>query len=359
MKIVILAGGTGSRLWPWSREKNPKQVLPILNQKTLLQQTYKRLLLGFDKKDILIATSKKYSLQIKKQLPDIPKQNFIIEPAKRDTSGAIGLAAAYVYNKNPKEILISVHADQWIGDDRKYLSALKNAANFISKNSNKSFLFGISPTYPETGYGYIQAGKKFVQLNSRIIYNVKSFLEKPNLKKAQNFLNGKNYFWNPGWFVWRVDHLFDLYKKYAPAHYRILYTIASATTKTNLKKQAKENFKKLSSHPIDTLILEKDKNSILMPLKIAWSDIGHWRSVKEMSKKDKQGNFVYGESVLHSSENNFLYSGNKKFIAALGVSDLVLVETDDAILLTNVENAQNIKSLINIIKNKKDLKKYL
>ena len=358
MKIVILAGGGGTRLWPWSRESEPKQILPILGRDTLLQQTYKRLRTAFSASDVLIVSGKKYAGPIKKQLPELPKSNLLLEPVKRDSAGAIGLALARLIVRSPHEVIVTVHSDHYVSDVKKYARLLKQAGQLAKQNPEQTILTGIKPSYPETGYGYIQLGKKFVQDNGGAVYRVKRFIEKPSLVRAQRLISGGRCFWNPGLFAWRADHLWNLYQTFLPNNFLALQTISKASAK-NLQAIIDEEFVKLNPISIDYGILEKTKSRLVLPSDLGWADIGHWRSVQEMSVRDKNGNAVNNESLLVDSANNLLLSKNKKFIAVLGVRDLVFVETDDVILIADKNRAQDVKQIVAHLRRKKDWQKYL
>ncbi|MDP1709809.1 MAG: sugar phosphate nucleotidyltransferase [Candidatus Komeilibacteria bacterium] len=358
MKIVILAGGGGTRLWPWSREDEPKQILPILGKDTLLQQTYKRLRLGFSSQDILIVTSRDYKDNILKQLPQLARTNLLLEPVRRDSAGAIGLAAARLWNKSPHEVLISVHADHYLSDAKEYVRTLKCAGRLAAQYPQQTILMGVKPAYPETGYGYIQVGTKFVQLNNRPVYRVRKFIEKPSVAHASRLIKNKNCFWNPGWFAWRVDHLRNLYKTYLPNNFLALEKISLASAK-NLQATINREFIKLNPISIDYAILEKNKDMLVLPSTVGWADIGHWRSVQEMSVRDQSGNVVNQESLLVESSNNLILTKSRKFIAALGVKDLVFVETPDVILIADKNRAQDVKSIVAHLRTKKDWQRYL
>lgn len=357
MKIIILAGGSGTRLWPWSRDNQPKQILPLLGKDTLLQQTYQRARLAFLPQDILVVTGKKYETTIKKQLPSLPKDNLLLEPVRRDSAGAIGLAAALISSVNEKEIIISVHADQWVSDNQAAVKIIKTAAKLISRSPFETVIVGVKPTYPETGYGYICLDKKVVQDNLGA-HLVKSFKEKPTLARAKKFLQSNNYLWNTGWFAWRADYLLSLYKKYLPENFAILNRLSQAPKK-ELQRVINKEFPKLKSIPIDKGIIEPTNHRWALELKTGWTDIGHWRSVYEMSAKDKNNNVAPTTSLLVDSRDNLFWVGSKKAIASLGVHDLILVETPDVILVADKSRVQDIKHLVAELKNSESLKKYL
>lgn len=354
MKIIILAGGTGTRLWPYSRERGPKQILPLLGKSSLLQQTYSRLLLGFSKEDILIVTGERWQGDILKQLPNWPRRNLLLEPARRDSGGAIGLALAYLSGRGAEdEVIISVHADHWLADGRAYVAALKKAARLAAR-ADATVVVGVKPTYPETGYGYIRAEKKVAQG----VWRAAKFIEKPPLAQARRLLAAGNYFWNVGWFAWRLSHLWNLYAEHLPANFSVLKKI-SAAAPGDWQKVVRSEFPKLQSVSIDIGLAEKTKQMLLLSTDISWSDIGHWRSVHEMSAKDKEGNTVSGTSLLLDSHDNLFVAPGKKLIAAFGVSGMILIDTPDAILVADKNRAQDIKKIVEQLKNKKSLNKYL
>jgi len=358
MKVVILAGGGGTRLWPLSRQSTPKQVLSILGKGSLLQQTYARLRIGFDKKDILISTGQEYERQVREHISGLPRNNIIVEPCARDSAGAIGLAASLVARDNPNEVLISVASDHWVDDGKKFVNLLKSAAQTARNNPDYTVLTGIKPLYPETGYGYIELDKKIVQEKEHSVYRVKRFIEKPKLLRARRFLEAKNFLWNPSWFAWRVDHLLSLFKEFLPKSYSVFSEITSASKK-DLDRKIEKMFPRVESVAIDYGILEKAKKLLVLKTDIAWSDIGHWRSVAEMSQKDESGNVVNSRSILLDCKNNLISSQSKKLIAAIGVEDVVVIETNDAILVASKERAHEVKQIVEIIKGDAALKKYL
>ncbi|MDP3994998.1 MAG: sugar phosphate nucleotidyltransferase [bacterium] len=357
MKVVILAGGAGTRLWPVSREQYPKQLQPLLGAGTLLQQTYKRVRAVAAARDILVATTAQHAAAVAAQLPELPRANVLAEPVRRDSAGAIGLACAYIYAQDPDEIIFSVHADAWVKSTLSFVAAARSIAPALAAYPDHTLLFGIPPSYPETGYGYIQLNKKRVHTERGAVCGVSRFVEKPDAARAKRFVRDKRYYWNPGWFAWRAETLMGLYKAHLPKHYAILTRIADAPAAKRLGVIKKE-FPLLPSVSIDHGILERTRKLIAIPTDIVWSDIGHWRSVSEMSRKDAAGNAVDAESVLLDCSDNFFTSQSKKLIAAIGVRNLVLVETEDVILLADKSRAQEVKILVQEL-SKRNKKKYV
>lgn len=358
MKIVILAGGSGTRLWPWSRERTPKQVLPFFGGATLLAQTYRRFRAIVKPNDIFVVAGRGHERAVRAELSGMPPGNLLLEPVRRDSAGAIGLAAAAVHAAHPNEVLMSFHSDAHIADEKKFASYVRRFERIARRFPHDTILAGITPSYPETGYGYIQVGKKVVQLEGSAVHLVKRFIEKPPLPRAKQFVRTKGYLWNPGWFAWNVGHLMSLYKKHMRKNYAVLKKISEAPPGA-FQKTVDREFEHLVRAPIEYAILEKTKRRLVVPARISWSDIGHWRSVAEMSDKDKAGNVVENPSVLIDSSNNFFVSTSGKCIASVGVRDTILIETDDVILLADKERAQDVKQLVEALGRNVRTKKYL
>lgn len=358
MKIVILAGGSGTRLWPWSRERAPKQVLPFFGGAPLLAQTYRRFRGLVKPADIFVVAGKGHAAAARAQLPGLPPSNLLLEPVRRDSAGAIGLAAARIYAQDPNEVVMSFHSDHWIGDEKKFTAYVKAFADVARRFPNDTILSGIRPAYPETGYGYIQVGTKIVQRKQYPVHLVKQFVEKPKLARAKQFVRRKDYLWNPGWFAWNVSHLMSLYKKHLRKNYAVLKKISEAP-QSRAQRVIDREFPKCASVSIDYGILEKTKRRLVVPAHFGWGDVGHWRAVSEVSKKDKAGNVVENPSVLLDSSNNLFVSASGKYIASIGVRNTILIETDDVILLADKERAQDVKQLVQLLGQNSRTKKYL
>ncbi|PIR96655.1 MAG: mannose-1-phosphate guanylyltransferase [Candidatus Doudnabacteria bacterium CG10_big_fil_rev_8_21_14_0_10_41_10] len=347
MKIVILAGGIGQRLWPLSRSYSPKQIKPFFGKYTLLQKTVNRLRKKFKASDIFIVTGKEYLKSIKKQLPELSVKNILVEPARKNTAAAIGLAAYTFARKNPKEIIISIASDHFIDPEDAFLKGLKEMEAVIKKNPRAVCLMGVKPTYPETGLGYIEVGPK----KTTKLFKIKRFVEKPGLKTAKRFVASNKYLWNPSYFAWRVDRVKELFKKFEPKTHALLEKTA---------KGDREAFKKISAPPIDYAIMEKLKEDFYALLAdFSWADIGHWASVKELQAKTSDDNVQLGLQSNLGTKGSLIYNYTDNVLTTVGVKDLIIVQTEDGTLICHKNRAQDVKKLVEQMRKKKKLRKFL
>jgi len=347
---VILSGGLGTRLWPASSKNNPKQFKALLGQKTLLQTTYDRVLSGFPAQQVFVVTTANFTQSVKEQIK-IESSNILIEPEPKGTALAIGLAALNILKLDKEAVIVTINSDQYIKEEQKYLEFIKSAGKVVEKNPGKMLLIGIKPSYPETGYGYIEFGQASEDPK---VFAVKSFKEKPNLETAKKYLAQGNYLWNPAFFVFKAKSLLDWYKEFTPDTYQILQAIAQDNSEANLAK----NYALAENISIDYALLEKMPNMLVMPADIHWADIGFWRSLRDIQLSDANDNVTNSQNILLDSKGNLLYSFNGKLVAALGIKDLILVETDKVIFLCPAQRSQEIKSILEKMKGT-DLEKYL
>jgi mannose-1-phosphate guanylyltransferase len=358
MFVVLMAGGTGTRFWPRSRKSYPKQLLNIIGSRSMLQLTYDRIKNLTSPDKILIITNEDQKPKIEEQLPEIPTDNIIPEPFGRNTAPCIGLAATIIKKvQDQNEVMVVLPADHLIGNTASFIKTIKAGVEYIK--SNKCLLtLGITPTYPETGYGYIQAGEKFSDSRGMDIYKVKTFAEKPNIETAQRFLKSGDFFWNSGMFIWRVDHILNEIDEHIPELSEDLKQIEDSFNKKNYNKILKDVYSRTKPISIDYGIMENAKNVCVIKSDFQWNDLGSWEAVYNISPKDKNGNVTDSkQSVIINAQNNYFYS-SKKLIAAVDVDNLVLVEMDDAILICKRDNSQNVKMIVDHLE-RKDLDEYL
>ena len=352
MKIIVLAGGVGRRLWPLSRELSPKQIKPFFGTKTLLQKTIERLLKAIAAGDIFIVTGKNFYRNVIGQLPRFPKKNILIEPARKSTAPAIGLAAYTIAQKNADEIIVSIPSDHYLEPEREFLQGLKDAEKIIRKIPSAVCLMGIKPTYPETGYGYIQLGAR-VKVASRVsVYKIKKFIEKPHLKKAKQFLASRRYLWNPSYFAMRAGRVKELLARFSPRTHRLLLKTLAGN---------RGAFQKIKAEAIDYAIMEKLKEDFyVLPRRFkVWADVGHWASVKEIQGKKSAENVSLGLQHNIDTTGSLIYNYTNNILTTIGVKDLVIVQTEDGTLICHKDRAQDVKKLVEQMKKEKRLRRFV
>jgi mannose-1-phosphate guanylyltransferase len=361
--ICLLAGGTGTRLWPRSRKKTPKQFAPILGRLTLFQQTVKRIRNLVPLSRVYVITNERYTKDIQRQIPLIPNKNIIAEPEKKNTAMAMGVAAAWIHKKDPKAVVINLAADHLIQKPKKYIKVLKGAAK-TAFTQDKLVAVGVVPTFPHTGLGYIHFGKKIPSTSSLPTYKMKGFTEKPNLPTAKRFLKTKQYLWNANNYVYTTKRIIEEFKIHAPDIYRHVYNVYKAVGTKQQNKVLKKEYRLVREDSIDYAISEKTKEMIVIPGDFGWRDIGDWKIIYDISKKDKNGNVVInhgsngGEQINLGAKNNLIHFDDQ-LIATVGVENLIIVDTGDALLICNKDKAQNVKELVKLLKEKKNLSKYV
>ena len=349
MKILILTGGTGKRLWPVSRKNRPKQFRPLIGRQTLLQATYGRISKGFKQADIYFSENVLQTKEVKKELGLKSNRNFIIEPIKKGTAAAIGLACIRF---KADDIIATVNADHYINDRQEFNRILKQAGEAVKKYPDHLLLVGINPVYPETGYGYIKLNGQAGKIGKDKIFKVESFKEKPDKKTAEKYLRSWAYLWNPAYFVFKAGTMLELFKKHLPAHYRILMRIK------NKPSLLSSEFKKLKKESIDYGIMEKAKKMLCLPAEFDWQDVGHWRTVHEILSGHSAKNVVQGKYLHLDGAGNLVYSYSDKLVATVGVKDSIIIDTKDALLVCPKERAQDVKKIVEELK-KRGMERYL
>lgn len=339
---ILMAGGIGSRFWPASKASNPKQFIDILGVgETLFQTTFKRLSKLIPAENIYVLTNKRYVDMIKEQVPQIKEEQIVPEPEMRNTAPSILLGALKIYNKNPKSLTVVAPSDHWIKEEDEFIDSIQEAFNNV-EDSNRLITLGIEPTSPNTGYGYIKYDKK----EKETLKKVAAFIEKPNKNKAEEFVEGGNYAWNAGIFIWSTRFIIENFKMHLPDMYRIF---EKGEEKWNTKEEEsflQENYARASNISIDYGIMEKSDSVYVIPVSFDWSDLGTWSSVKsELPSDEDENTAINCRLVSEDSENNIVSTNDKKIVVLKGLSDYIVVEDKDVLMIVPKSEEQEIKQI--------------
>lgn len=345
-----MAGGRGTRFWPLSRNTRPKQLLALVDETPLLRMTVDRISSMIPNERIVVVTAQSHANGVRELLPEFDTDNIIVEPQGKNTAPALSLAAAHLLSRDPDAIMAVLPSDHIIGAPEKLLAEIRSAAE-LANRKRMLVTFGIHPTRPETGFGYIEVGEKI----ERNIFSVRSFKEKPNRKKAKDYIDSGRYLWNSGMFVFRCDVLMEKISEHIPALYSAWKVYSDSAMGSGDLEKFYGEAKPIS---IDYGVMEKCHSSAaVVSASFVWNDVGSWQAMDDLLEPDEAGNRAgMGKLIVVGSTGNTVMS--KKLVALLGVEDLTIVETDDALLICKKERAQEIKSLVDEIE-RKGLKEYL
>ncbi len=342
---VIMAGGVGSRFWPRSKKKLPKQLLKIFGDRTMIQSTVDRLSGLVDNENIYVITNELQREEVLRQLDKIPVENIIDEPFGRNTAACIGLASVIINKKDPEAVTVVLPADHIIREKVKFIETIENAAQFAYQ-SKGLVTIGINPTRPETGYGYIQINDKEVAKN---IHKVYTFAEKPNYATALRFLESGDFLWNSGMFIWRVDAILDEIKNLMPDLYEGLIKIQSKISEPNFREELINVYGQLKKISIDYGIMEKSSKVFLTKGMFTWSDVGSWEEVYQLSEKNESGNALIGKVFTDMVADSYIYSPDK-MTAVIGLDNIIVINHEDTVLVCRRDKAQNVKEIVDFLK---------
>ena len=347
MYHVILAGGSGSRFWPKSRENTPKQLLKILGEETMIRLTYNRLREIAEADKIFVVASDNLSKLIHSDIPEIPKENFIIEPSGKNTAPAIGLAALHIFKRDSNAMMGVYPADHLIIGDSKFKNIIMNAQKMVEQKSCLISI-GIKPTYPATGYGYIQYDSN-KEMNVKSVYKVKTFAEKPEKETAEKFINSGEFLWNAGMFVWKAKIILLEMKTFMCELHDSLDSIYDALTTDQYDTVLDREWELVQPESIDYGILEKAKNVYTIKADFQWNDLGSWYALFNVLTKNNETNYHDGDVISVQSENNLIISPGR-LTAVVGVKDMAIINLDDATLIVPHDKSEGVKDVVKMLK---------
>jgi len=362
MKIVIRAGGVGTRLWPISRQDNPKQFQNIIGDKTMLRTTYERIAPALkDASDLFISVNERFKDRVLKEVPEIGLENTILETDTRNTGPAMCLEVCFLSKKcDRKEIIASLPSDDYISDAFAFRNLLVSSEKFLLNNPEYILTPAIRPDYPDTGYTYFKAGKNLQESGQETIYSVADTVEKPNYEYCGELLQTGIYYCHTGMYLWQLGHISDLFQKLQPSMYKICCQIVSIMLQDGDMKEAKELYSQLEKISVESAVTDKaEKIAMSVSNLIGWSDLGKWHIIKRILSKEKSENLVKGKVITQEASNNLIFTNkDKKIVVVNDINDLVIVDTEDALFISSLEKSAEIKTIIKKLR-EINLEKYL
>jgi mannose-1-phosphate guanylyltransferase len=358
MYVAILAGGSGTRLWPLSRSKRPKQLLSLVSDRSLIQETVDRVASLVPPSQTFIVTEQSHAEDIKEQLPELPRRNFVTEPCRRGTAPALALAALAIQAVAPDAVMASLHSDAMITNPEELVSALKLAEEFAASHDYLVTL-GVRPTFPATNFGYIEMAERLAGTGDEgSIHKAARFVEKPNAERAQQFLDGGKHLWNSGIFVWRVSLIMELFQQLMPGLYEHLMEIKPFIGTPDEARMVAEIYPRMEKETIDYGIMEKAPRVAVVPTNLHWNDVGSWSELMEVCPPNEGSNLVRGIHLGLDTKNSLVFATSRP-VVTIGLDDLVIVETEDVVLVSTRERAQEVKKIVEQLAGNEDLKHLL
>lgn len=338
---LIMAGGKGTRFWPLSTEKKPKQFLKLIGEKTMIQMTIDRVKPIIPIERIFVCTGEKYIALVKEQLPELPEKNIIVEPEGRNTAPCIALSALVIKRYYKDATMVVLPSDHLISNEDKFREILLDGQSYLKENDKSIITLGMTPNRAETGYGYIKFDEEKSLVNNSAVIRVEKFVEKPNKEKAEEYLADGSYLWNGGMFLWTVDNIINKVKEHIPNTYEALKGIEEVDEE-KLQEFINNNYKNTDSISVDYAILENADEIRVIPSDIGWDDIGTWRSVERYREKDKNNNIINENVRVIESKSNMAINKEKK-VVMIGVEEIMTVETEDTIFIVKKDYMDNLR----------------
>jgi len=357
LHAVIMAGGSGTRFWPQSRKKTPKQLLSLAGRRTMIQQTLDRCAAWVAPENSWVVTNAVQAEAVREQLPSLPVSNVLVEPAARNTAACIGLAAFEILRRDPEGVMFVLPADHVIRTDEAFGRAAQRAVSIVQASPDSLVLFGVVPTFPATGYGYIERESRLDE-GSPPLFRVRNFREKPQQSVAEQYLRDGRYFWNCGIFCWKAATIVQLLKQYEPELHAGLQEIDSASGSAAYPQVLEQKFPLLKSISIDYAVLERAENVCVLEAPFQWDDVGSWLSLPRLNGCDAQGNTTDGLFAGVDTQGCIIRTSDDHLVATLGLRNLIVVHTPDATLVADASQSERIKQLLDLL-TERQLQQYM
>ncbi len=356
---LIMAGGIGTRLWPASRRDRPKQTLKLVGHRTMFEHAIDRIAPVFQPDHIFVVAGSEHVADLSDQAPELPAENLIVEPVGRGTAPAIGLGAIHLRRRDPDAVMAVLTADHFIANIDRFQRVLEAAAE--AAREGHLVTLGIEPSSPSTGYGYIQQGEKLEQLDGFDIFRVARFTEKPDEQTARQMVESGDYTWNSGMFIWTVDRIMEEFQRQMSGFYVKLAEVEGILGTHGYRPTLERVWPTVDKESIDYGVMEGAEDVAVIPVDIGWSDVGSWGSLADLlgriGKQDSGGNVVVGKHIGIDTENSLIF-GNQRLIATIGLGNMVIVDTDDAVLICPIDREQEVRDLVRRLEREK-MKPYL
>lgn len=348
MYVVVLAGGSGTRLWPRSRSETPKHLLNLLRTDvSMLQETVGRMLPVVAPEDVYVVTNARHVDAVREQLPEVPPENVLAEPIGRNSGPAVGYAAAHIHKRDPQGVMLVLPADHVILREEDFRAVARTGARVAERGHLVTL--GITPTTPDTGYGYMETGEEIQTIDGYAVRAVVRFTEKPDVETATRYVESGRYVWNSGMFMWQASTILDEMRQYMPGLFAALTALDPVLGTSAEAAEIGRVWPDLEDRSIDHGVLEQSHKVVTLPVDIGWSDVGDWAALAEFSPQDEDGNSLLGDAMAFGCRDSFVYSAGR-LITAIGLEDMIVVDTGDAVLVCPKSRAQEVRKVVDRLK---------